>query len=62
MSETKAKAIELIQSLPEQTTIDDIFSELHFKLQVDTGLRELDEGKGVDHSDVEKRLEKWLRK
>lgn len=62
MSETKVKAIDLIKSLPDQTTIDDIISELHFKLQVDGGLKELDEGKGIDHSDVEKRLEKWLQK
>jgi len=62
MSETKAKAIELIKSLPDQTTIDDIISELYFKLQVDVGLKELDEGKRIDHSEVEKRLGKWLQK
>lgn len=62
MSETKAKVIELIKSLPDQTTIDDIISELHFKLQVDVGLKELDEEKGIDHSEVEKRLGKWLQK
>ncbi|MEW6061356.1 MAG: hypothetical protein AB1600_05375 [Bacteroidota bacterium] len=62
MSETKAKAIELIKSLPEQTTIDDIISELYFKLQVDAGLKELDEGKGIEHFKVEQRLEKWLQK
>ncbi len=62
MSETKIKIIELIKSLPEQSTIDDIISELHFKMQVDSGLKELDEGKGIPHSEVEKRFNQWLTK
>ncbi|MDP1675738.1 MAG: hypothetical protein Q8L88_02640 [Bacteroidota bacterium] len=62
MTETKQKAIDLIKSLPDQSTIDDIISELHFKIQVDTGLQQLDNGKGILHSEVEKRFEKWLTK
>jgi len=31
-------------------------SELYFKLQVDAGLKELDEGKGIPNEEVEKRL------
>jgi predicted transcriptional regulator len=31
---------------------------LYFKLQVDAGLRELDEGKGIPHEEVEK----WISK
>lgn len=37
MSETKAKAIELIKSLPEQTTIDDIISELYLNCKLTQG-------------------------
>ncbi len=62
MSETKQKAIDLINSLPEQSTIDDIISELHFKMQVDTGLRELDDGKGISHTEIEKHFAQWLTK
>ena len=52
----------MIQSLPEDITIDDIMSELYFKLQVDAGLRDLDEGSGISHEEVEKRMSKWLSK
>jgi len=52
----------MIRGLPEKATIDDIIAELYFKLQVDSGLRELDEGKGISHKDVTKRLSKWLTK
>ncbi|MBF0329666.1 MAG: hypothetical protein HQL10_10960 [Nitrospirae bacterium] len=35
-------------------------AELYFKLQVDAGLKELDEGKGITHEEVEKRMSKWI--
>ena len=43
----KQQVIQMIQSLPEEGSIDDIMAELYFKLQVDAGLKELDEGKGI---------------
>jgi len=56
----KQEIIKLIQSLPDEATLDDIMAELYFKSQVDAGLKELDEGKGIPHEEVEKRLSKWL--
>lgn len=60
MAAIKRQVIQMIQSLPEEVSVDDIMAELYFKLQVDTGLKELDEGKGIPHEEVEKRLFKWL--
>ena len=62
MAGVKEQVIHMIQSLPEDTTVDDIMSELYFKLQVDDGLRELDEGKGIPHEEVQKRMSRWLTK
>ncbi len=62
MPSIKQKVIKMIQSLPEEITVDDIMEELYFKLQVDEGLRELDEGKGISQEEVEKRMSKWLIK
>jgi len=62
MAGVKEQVIQMIQSLPEDITIDDIMSELYFKLQVDAGLRDLDEGSGISHEEVEKRMSKWLSK
>lgn len=56
----KQEVLEMIQSLPDEVTIDDIMAELYFKSQVDAGLKELDEGKGIPHEEVEKRMSKWL--
>lgn len=62
MSGAKQEVIQMIQSLPEEVTVGDILAELYFKLQVDAGLKELDEGKGIPHEEVEKQLSKWLTK
>lgn len=62
MAGIKKQVIHMIESLPEDVTVDDIMAELYFKLQVDAGLRELDEGKGIPHEEVETRMSKWLTK
>jgi predicted transcriptional regulator len=62
MSGVKHKIIQMIESLPEDVTVDDIIAELYFRLQVDAGLKELDEGKWIAHEEVEKRMSKWLTK
>ena len=58
----KEQVIQMIQNLPEDVTVDDVMAELYFRLQVDAGLKELDEGKGIPHEEVEKRMAKWLTK
>ena len=62
MSTEREQVMELIRSLPDDSTIDDIMDELYFRLQVDKGIAELDNGKGIPHKEVEKRLFKWLQK
>lgn len=60
MSAVKTEVLEMIKKLPESVTVDDIMSELYFKLQVDKGLNELDDGKGIPHEEIKKRMSKWL--
>jgi predicted transcriptional regulator len=62
MAGVKEQVIRMVEDLPEDATIDDVMAELYFKLQVDAGLKELDEGKGIPHEEVEKRMAKWLTK
>jgi predicted transcriptional regulator len=59
MAGVKEQVIRMIKSLPDEATIDDIMAELYFRLQVDAGLKELDEGKGIPHEEIEKRISKW---
>ncbi len=52
MEAIKDQVIQIVKQLPDDVTVDDIFSEIYFKLQVDAGLRELEEGKGIPHQRV----------
>jgi predicted transcriptional regulator len=62
MSPIKQQVIEMVQALPDESTVDDIMAELYFRMKVDAGLKELDEGKVVAHEEVKGRLFQWLSK
>ena len=62
MAELKQRVIRMIQALPDEVTLDEIMAELYFRLQVDAGLKELDEGQGIPHDEVTKRMSRWLSK
>jgi len=57
----KESVKELIDRLPDDSNYEDIIAEIYFKQQVEEGLTELDNGKGISHEEVKKRLEKWLK-
>jgi hypothetical protein len=40
MAGIKDQVIKIIESLPEDISLDDVMAELYFKLQVDAGLKE----------------------
>jgi len=62
MSSVKNDIIQIIRKLPDDVTVDDVMAELYFKMAVDAGLQELDEGKGIPHEQAKKRLAKWLKR
>jgi predicted transcriptional regulator len=62
MTVIKEEILKLIQNMPGDTSLEDIMAELYFRYQVDEGLKQLDEGKGIPHEEVERRMEKWLKK
>jgi len=60
VSTSKQEIIRMIEQMPEQAQVDDIMTELYFYQKVDSGLQELDEGRGIPHAQVKGRLNKWL--
>jgi predicted transcriptional regulator len=60
MPGVKEQVIQMIQTLSDDITLEDVMDELYFKLQVDAGMKELDEGNGISHEEVEKRMSRWL--
>lgn len=59
MAAVKEKVIELLKTLPENVTVEDVIDGLYCKLQVDQGLAELDRCDGIPHAEIERRMAKW---
>jgi predicted transcriptional regulator len=57
---TKEIAIRSIKELPENATWEDIQERINFIVGVRKGLRELDEGKGIEHERVREEFKEWL--
>jgi hypothetical protein len=57
----KEAAKDVIDSLPNESSMDDIIHALYVRLKFEHGENEIREGKGVLHEDVKQRLQKWLR-
>ncbi len=62
MQRLRENVISMIKSMPQDVSIEDIMAELYFRYEVDQGIKQLDEGKGIPHEEIEKRMKKWLKK
>ncbi len=56
MHSAKQAARELIDHLPDSVTWNDLMYELYVKQKIEEGLQELDEGRGISHDEVKRRL------
>ena len=54
-------ARQVIDTLPDNATLDDIIHALYVRLKFARGEREIKEGKGIPHIQVKRRLKKWAR-
>lgn len=56
MSTTKKQALQMIKSLPEKVSWDDIMYEIYVRKKIEAGVTAADEGKVVHHGNVKKRF------
>jgi hypothetical protein len=56
----KAEALQIINSLPDDVTWEDVRERLAFITGIQEAIRELDEGKGIPHTEVRKEYAQWL--
>ncbi len=50
----------VIDSLPDQATMDDIMHALYVRTKFDRGEREIREGQGLEHMEAKQRSEKHM--
>jgi predicted transcriptional regulator len=53
-------AKQVIDTLPDEASMDDIMYALYVRAKFERGEREIREGKGVSHEEAKKRLQKWV--
>lgn len=57
----KEIAKQVIDSLPNGASMDDIIHALYVRIKFEHGESEVREGKGVSHEDAKQRLQKWVK-
>jgi predicted transcriptional regulator len=61
MSETKEEVVRLIQSLPDDCTLEEIQYHLYVRQKVERGLEAADQGRTVSQEEAERRVDGWLK-
>jgi hypothetical protein len=59
MSQVKEEVIKLVQSLPDDCTLEDIQYHLYVREKVERGLAALAEGQVVSQEEAERRIAEW---
>jgi len=57
----KDVAKRVIESLPDEATMDEIIHALYINAKFEHGEREIRDGKGVSHDAARERLGKWVK-
>jgi len=59
MTAPKLKAKKIIDSLPEDTSYDEILKELAFNRMIQRGLNDSKENKTISNQDMASRIKQW---
>ena len=57
----KREVIEIIESLPDDSTLEDIQYHLYVREKVARGIKAIDEEKVVSQEDAEAKVKTWLK-
>ena len=55
----REKVIAAIKELPQEFELEELMEKLIFVEKVELGLKQLDDGKTVDHAQVKEMVKKW---
>ena len=61
MHTVKEEVLNMIQALPDNSTLDEISYHLYVRNKVDRGLKAIDEGQIVSEIVAEKRIDEWSK-
>ena len=62
MQTAKEEVIDLLNQLPDDSTLEEIQYHLYIRQKIQRGLQDLDQGNVKTQEEVENRMKKWLAK
>jgi predicted transcriptional regulator len=62
MQTAKEEVIDLLNQLPDDSTLEEIQYHLYVRQKIQRGLQDVDQGKVQTQEEVENRMKKWLAK
>ena len=62
MQTAKEEVIDLLNQLPDDSTLEEIQYHLYVRQKIQRGLQDADQGKVQAQEEVENRMKKWLSK
>jgi predicted transcriptional regulator len=62
MNTAKDDVRQLLDRLPDEASLEDIQYEIYVLDEVRRGNEEIERGEAIEHSEVRRRLAKWLEK
>ena len=61
MATEKDNIIEMIKSLPNDVSMEDIIEAIYVRKKIEKGLKDSEEGNLYTHDEAKERLAKWLK-
>lgn len=62
METAKEEVRRILESLPDDATLDDMQYRIYLRQAIAAGVRDVDEGRIVSQEEVERRMSRWTEK
>ena len=62
METAKEEVRQILDSLPDDATLEDIQYRIYVRQAITAGLRDIDQGRVVSQEEVERRMSRWTEK
>ncbi|MEP7322810.1 MAG: hypothetical protein ABI761_12865 [Saprospiraceae bacterium] len=57
----KSRVLETVQSLEDHFTMDELFERISFIENVETGLKDIEDGNTIDEVELVKEVKEWFK-
>jgi predicted transcriptional regulator len=62
MDSAKEEVRRMLESLPDDATLEDIQYRIYVRQAIAAGVRDIDQGRIVSQDEVERRMSRWTKK